>query len=157
MSSHIAQFQRDRLPDPLEYFQAQGLVFSRHGKWRSTECVFHGGSTSMRIHLERGCWVCMACNARGGDVLAYHMATHCLSFIEAAIDLGAWQDNGEPAQHIRPRPLSAIDALQVLDNESVLVTVVACNLSNGFAPTDADLARLLVATGRISHVRGMFL
>lgn len=34
----------------------------------------------MRINVESGGWICMACNARGGDVVAYRMgASSCVS------------------------------------------------------------------------------
>jgi hypothetical protein len=34
----------------------------------------------------------MACCAKGGDVLAFHMQRYGLSFIDAAKALGAWED-----------------------------------------------------------------
>ncbi len=38
-------FDRDRLPDPITYYESQGLTFKeRSGKWRTTECRFHGGN-----------------------------------------------------------------------------------------------------------------
>jgi hypothetical protein len=33
----------------------------------------------------------MACGARGGDVLAFHMQRYELRFIDAAKALGAWE------------------------------------------------------------------
>jgi hypothetical protein len=158
MNNYLAQFQRDRLPDPQAYFESQELVLSKHGKWRSTECVFHGGSDSMRICLvPPGAWVCMAgCGARGGDILAYHMAINGMSFAEAAKDLGAWVDDGSPARHIRPRPLQAIDALSITANESILIAIAACNVVKGVVLTDDDRERLLTAASRIVHVRELF-
>ena len=84
---------RDRLPEPQGYFEGQGLVLVGRGPWRTTGCAFHGGSDSMRVNLRSGGFCCMAgCGARGGDVLAYHMAAHGLGFVEAAQDLGAWEN-----------------------------------------------------------------
>jgi len=34
----------------------------------------------------------MACGAHGGDVLAFHRQLHGMSFVQAARDLGAWED-----------------------------------------------------------------
>lgn len=43
-------------------------------------------------------FACMAgCGARGGDVLAFHMATTGDEFIEAAKALGCWIDDGQPS------------------------------------------------------------
>ena len=40
--------------------------------------------------MERGAFKCMTCGAKGGDLLAFHMRRHGLSFIDAAKALGAW-------------------------------------------------------------------
>lgn len=34
--------------------------------------------------IRKGCFICMACNVSGGDVLAFHMKRYGLEFIEAA-------------------------------------------------------------------------
>ena len=86
----MIDFNRDLLPDPLTYFEKQGLQLHGRTKWRTGCCVFHGGSDSMRFNTETGGYVCMAgCGAKGGDVLAYHMQAHGLSFVDAARELGA--------------------------------------------------------------------
>ena len=94
----------DRLPDPASYFESQGLKLTgpRSAKWKTTECAFHGGSDSMRVNVHSGGWVCMACGAKGGDVLAYQMAAHGLEFVDAAKALGAWVDDGRPHTPQRP-------------------------------------------------------
>ena len=90
-------FDRRNLPDPITYFEGVGLKLTGRGKWRTTECKFHGGSDSMRVNTDSGAFACMAgCGARGGDVLAYEMATGGLGFIEGAKELGAWVDDGKP-------------------------------------------------------------
>jgi hypothetical protein len=94
----------------------------------------------------------MNCEARGGDVLAYHMAVHGLDFVNAAKALGAWVDDGRSAAAFRPTALSPRDALEVLAFEATLTAVAAGNLANGSALTDHDLSRLFVAAGRINHV-----
>ena len=150
-------FDRTRLPDPAAYYEAQGLTFrERKGKWRTTACKFHGGSDSMRINLHSGAFVCMAaCGARGGDVLAYHMAVHGLEFVTAAKELGAWVEDGKPAPS-RPTPLPARDALAVLAAESNLVAIAAANVAHGVVLTGVDLSRLLQAAGRINRIAEVF-
>jgi DNA primase len=85
-------FARDRLPAPLGYYSDRaGLRPIGRGRWRSALCPFHKDSRpSLRINVESGAYRCMACGARGGDVLDFHRARHGLSFHQAARDLGAW-------------------------------------------------------------------
>ncbi len=106
-------FVKHNLPSPQAYYEAEGLVLQPGGqRWRTTRCEFHGGSDSMRVHLGSGAFVCMAgCGARGGDVLAYHMAAHGMGFVEAAKALGrvagaarAGQWPGPPAPPLRQQP-----------------------------------------------------
>lgn len=150
-------FDKARLPDPVSYYEGQGLQFrERRGKWRSAACSFHGSTDSMRVNTDSGAFACMAgCGARGGDVLAYHMAATGLSFIEAAKELGAWVDDGRPAP-IRPTPLPARDALAVLAAESNLVALAAANLAHGVALSQVDLARLLQAAERVRKIAEVF-
>lgn len=149
-------FDRTRLPEPLDYYAAQGLQFrERKGKWRTTECRFHGGRDSMRINTSTGAFVCMAgCGARGGDVLAYHQAEHGLDFTSAAKELGCWVDGGTPPA--RPTPIPARDALHLLAAEANLVAIAAANVANGVTLAANDLKRLLQAAGRINTVKGFF-
>lgn len=145
-------FDRTRLPDAAEYFTGQGLRLEGKGKWRTTRCVFHGGSDSMRINLASGGWCCMACDAKGGDVLAYHMQATGADFVTSAKALGAWVDDGRPVPDQRPAPLPARQALQVLAFESTLVAVAAGNVAKGLALSADDLARLTLAAGRINRL-----
>ena len=99
-------FSRTLLPDPATYFEVRGqeLSGSRGSKWKTTSCIFHGGSDSMRINTATGAWVCMACNEKGGDVLAYQMAATGAEFVDAAKAIGAWVDDGKPYTPIGSRP-----------------------------------------------------
>lgn len=150
-------FDRTRLPESTAYYEGQGLNFRElKGKWRTTACHFHGGSDCMRINTASGAFVCMAgCGARGGDVLAYHMAALGLDFMSAAKELGAWVDDGKPTPR-RPAPLPARDALAVLAFESHLVAIAATNVAHGLVLTDVDLSRLLQAAGRINRIAEVF-
>lgn len=150
-------FDKTRLPEPVSYYESQGLAFKeRKGKWRTTACNFHGGTDSLRINTNSGAFVCMAgCGARGGDVLAFHMAHAGLDFTAAAKELGAWVDDGKPAP-ARPTPLPARDALAVLSVESNLVAVAAANVAHGVALSQLDLSRVLQAAGRIQKIVEVF-
>lgn len=153
----MGKFDKNALPEPLSYFEAEGVKLQSRGKWRTAACTFHGGSDSMRINTATGAWVCMAgCGARGGDVLAYHMALHGLDFITAAKALGAWIDDGSPNKPHRPRPLPAIEAIRLLAFESNLTAIAAGNIANGVALTNIDLARVFVAAQRITKIQELF-
>ena len=150
-------FIRDRLPDALDYFAQEGLTLSARGKWRTARCVFHDGSDSMRINTQTGAFVCMAgCGARGGDVLAYHMAQHGLEFVEAAKALGAWIDDGKPATQHKPAPLSPRQALEVLAVEANLVAIAAGNVAHGVVLSQVDLSRVMTASNRITRLVEVF-
>jgi hypothetical protein len=151
----VGEFIRDRLPDPVSYFESEGLKLSGPGKWRTTECRFHGGSDSLRINTETGGWVCMSCAAKGGDVLSYEMQMHGSEFIEAAKALGAWDEAVAP-RGVRHKPLSFSPraALEVLRFDSLHVAVAACNLAQGIALSDLDRSALVQAAARIEMVAG---
>ena len=150
-------FDRRNLPDTVSYYESEGLKLTSRGKWRTTECKFHGGSDSMRINADSGAFACMAgCGARGGDVLAYHMAQHGLEFVEAAKALGAWIDDGKPATQHKPTPLSPRQALEVLAAEANLVAIAAGNMAQGVHLTIAERQRLLTASNRITRLVEVF-
>ncbi len=150
-------FDRRNLPDAVTFYESRGLVLTGRGKWRTTACTFHGGSDSMRVNTDTGAFFCMAgCGARGGDVLAYHMADSGQDFLGAAKALGCWTDDGRPATQHRPTALSPRQALALLGEESLLVAVCAGGLAHGVVLTDDDRRRLLQAAGRINHVARAF-
>ena len=151
-------FDRTRLPDPTPYYTDHGLKLSgpRSAKWKTTACTFHGGSDSMRINTATGGFCCMNCDAKGGDVLAYHMRAHGLEFAKAAQDLGAWVDDGKPHAQNKPTPLPARAALQVLAFEASLAAIAAGNVAHGVTLSDVDRFRLLAAAGRINRIAEAF-
>jgi hypothetical protein len=150
-------FDRRNLPDPITYFEGVGLKLTGRGKWRTTECKFHGGSDSMRVNTDSGAFACMAgCGARGGDVLAYEMAQHGLEFVEAAKALGAWVDDGRPATQHKPTPLSPRQALEVLAVEATLVAIAAGNVAHGVVLGEVDRKRVLQSAGRINRIVEVF-
>ncbi len=146
-------FERNRLPDPVSYYEGRSLTVPTRGKWFSTRCEFHDGSDSMRINRETGAYVCMAgCGAKGGDVLAYEMAATGAEFINAAKALGCWVEDGKPQRQHKPAPLPPRAALQVLAFEATLAAVGAGNVARGVALTEADRLRLFTAAGRINRL-----
>ena len=150
-------FDRRNLPDPISYYESEGLKLTSRGKWRTTACQFHGGSDSMRINTDSGAFACMAgCGARGGDVLAYHMAQHGLEFVEAAKALGAWIEDSKPKTQHKPAPLSPRQALEVLGYEANLVAVFAGNMAQGVHLTVDERKRLLTASNRITRLVEVF-
>ena len=149
-------FDRNLLPDPVSYYESEGLTFTSRGKWRTTKCVFHGGSDSMSINIETGGFKCWNCDEKGGDVLAYHMAVHGMEFVDAAKALGAWIDDGRPAVQHKPTAFSPRDALQLLEREAMLVAVAAGNVAYGVILSDDDRSRVMQSAGRITRVVEMF-
>lgn len=153
-------FDRTLLPDAVAYYESEGLrlIGPSKAKWRTTECKFHGGSDSLRINTQTGAFVCMACcGARGGDVLAYHMASHGIDFINAAKQLGAWIDDGKSPVYRKATALSPRAALEVLGFESTLVAVAASNMAKGLKISEADQSRLLTCASRINRIVGDFI
>ncbi|WP_429019384.1 CHC2 zinc finger domain-containing protein [Comamonas sp. 4034] len=125
-------------------------------KWVTTACAFHGGSDSMRINLHSGAFVCMAgCGARGGDVLAYHMAAYGLGFIDAAKVLGCWIEDGSLAP-AKPTPFTARQALEVLAVESNLIAIAAANIASGVVLSQDDRQRVRLAANRIHQIGEVF-
>ncbi len=85
-------FDRSRLPDPAQYYAAQGLHLTGKGQWRNAICPFHEDTKpSLRVRPDNGAFCCMVCGAKGGDVLAFHIKRYELSFKAAAVALGAWK------------------------------------------------------------------
>ena len=139
---------RDALPEPLSYFEAQGLQFrERRGKWRTTRCDFHGGSDSMRVHMETGAFRCMNCGVRGGDVLTYAMKAHGWDFMEAARKLGATVDSGPGDPAPRKTTLSPAAALRLVQSECWLIVCTLLSIVD-LIP-DADTRDRLIEASQV--------
>ena len=149
----MGKFIRENLPEPIGYYEAQGLVLKGKGTWRTTRCDFHGGSDSMGININNGGFICRAgCGARGGDVMAYHRAAHGKGFIETAIDLGAWDGNGKAdIGSNRPTSIPARQLLELASNELTICVLVLSDSRNGLVK-DADFNRLCAAVGRVNFI-----
>ena len=147
-------FDRNLLPDPITYFESQGLTLKgpSSAKWKTTACNFHDGSDSMRINTEIGAWRCMNCGESGGDVLSYEIKAYGKEFAQAAKNLGCWVDDGRPKHKYKPTTLSPRLALSVMAFESTLVAIAAGNVAYGVKLSEIDLARLIVAANRINRL-----
>lgn len=149
-------YDRSLLPDPIAYFDAEGLPLTGRATWRTTRCYLHGGSDSMRVSTASGGWCCMACGAKGGDVLAYAMQRHGLEFVEAARSLGAWLDDGKPQRHDKPRTLSAREAMELVAFDLQVLFVVLSDARRGLLPSDTDWQRFLERVGRVERLAGEY-
>lgn len=88
---YAGKFLRSGLPTPITYYEKQGIQLKGAGAWRDALCPFHPDTKpSLRINIEKGAYRCMACGARGGDVLAFHMHLHAMPFVAACKAIGAW-------------------------------------------------------------------
>jgi hypothetical protein len=81
------------LPSPSQYLIERGLLKGKQrGQWASICCPSHKGGAesnpSMRVHLTDGHFRCMACGAKGGDIIALHRLITGMGFREAVTDLG---------------------------------------------------------------------
>lgn len=88
-----SKFRKERLPSGIEYFNAWGIALKGSGAWRDAICPFHVDTKpSLRVRADSGAYRCMVCGAHGGDVLSFHVKRSGLNFIQAAKELGAWQE-----------------------------------------------------------------
>lgn len=138
---------RNQLPSAEMFFDAEDMPLQGKGTWRTTRCDFHGGSDSMRVNVESSGWVCMACHAKGGDLISYVMQRYGADFVTAVKTLGAWVEDGRPAPKTT-RPFSARDAMSVLSEDLHLCALLLSYARRGVIPTDTDWHAFLRAAGR---------
>jgi CHC2 zinc finger len=84
---------RASLPTPVAYLTSRGALKRRpRGDSVQILCPFHkaGGERhpSMLVSLVDGHFKCMACGAKGGDIVALHRLITGLGFKDAVRDLG---------------------------------------------------------------------
>jgi hypothetical protein len=84
---------RGSLPTPLHYLTERGLHKGKQrGQWVSICCPAHKAGVedhpSMRVSVIDGHFKCMACGAKGGDLVALHRLITGLGFLDAVRDIG---------------------------------------------------------------------
>lgn len=72
---------------PIDFYHLeQGQLRNYKGKWAEAgHCPFHNDRSpgSFFINVQNGAYRCFSCNASGGDIIAFVMHKHQLSFKEA--------------------------------------------------------------------------
>lgn len=84
---------RASIPSPLQYLTGSNLLKGKtRGEWVSIRCPAHKGGAednpSLGVSLIDGHFKCMACGAKGGDLIALHRLITGMSFLDAVRDLG---------------------------------------------------------------------
>ena len=84
---------RASLPAPLQYLTDRGLFKGKHrGQWVAIKCPAHKAGAedhpSLVVSVADGHFKCMACGAKGGDVIALHRLITGLGFRDSVRDLG---------------------------------------------------------------------
>jgi hypothetical protein len=146
-------FNKDLLPVPLTYYEGQGLNIAKRGSkaWRATNCPFCESRDNGNINLDSGGFHCWGCAAKGGDIVAFHMAMHGVDFVDAVKALGAWVEDGKPANRAKPMPISYRDGLHLIAQEAQLIAIAGATIQKEPLP-ERDLARVIQAAGRINRV-----
>ena len=69
------------------------MVTGGRGEWASIRCPAHKAGAeahpSLRVALTDGHFRCMACGAKGGDIIALHRLLTGCGFVQAVRELGA--------------------------------------------------------------------
>lgn len=84
---------RGSLPTPLQYLTEHNLhKGKKRGQWVAIRCPAHKSGAedhpSMRVSVFDGHFKCMACGAKGGDLVALHRLITGLGFRDAVRDIG---------------------------------------------------------------------
>lgn len=140
-----------KLPDTTQYFESLGHRFLTKGKWMTTDCKFHGGSDSLRVHAETGAWRCMniGCGLFGGSIVSYHSKFHKISKSDACIALGISDRGSSNKTPQIPKPLPIHRAIELMAFEAQLVWNELTRLKEGKNLEQNDLERLRVAAARL--------
>lgn len=98
-SKNKGKFNRAKLPFPVMVMFKLKIstgIPNAAGYWK-IHCPFHknGGekNPSLNLHQVNGNFRCHACGAKGGDILAFYMQYTGTKFIDAAKQLGAWEES----------------------------------------------------------------
>jgi hypothetical protein len=149
-------FNKDLLPAPVDYYEGLGLNIAKRSSkgWRATNCPFCESRDNGNIHTDSGAFHCWGCGTKGGDIVAFHMAMHGVDFVDAVKALGAWVEDGKPANRAKPMPISYRDGFHLIASEAQLVAIAGAAMRKE-PLTEQDFARVLQAAGRINYVLGV--
>jgi len=147
---------RQNLPSAEEYFKARGHKVTNHGKGFRTNCGIHNGTGQNLSVRDDGAFYCFKCGAKGGDLISYEMLLTGADFVTSAKSLGAWIEDGNTNHHHKPTPITAQQALDILQMESLIVAIALTDYSNGQPISSIDAERLRVAAGRIWNLQRTF-
>ena len=88
---YLRKFDRSLLPSPAAYFSKQFPGLKIKSEWVKVSCCFHSPDRkpSLSISMIDGHFKCFSCDAKGCDVIAFHMLRYKTSFVEAVNYLGA--------------------------------------------------------------------
>lgn len=86
-----ATINKALLPSVRGYLEQIGLkpIGGAGKKWLQVCCPFHGEKNpSLGVHQDTGGFNCLACGAKGGDLIAFHMKLKGIGFMDACQELG---------------------------------------------------------------------
>ena len=88
----MESFDHDSFLRKVSYLREQGIdrFKSQSHEWvEAGLCPFHEDRSagSFWIRLENGAYNCFSCGAKGGDIIAFTMEKHRLTFYEALLQL----------------------------------------------------------------------
>ncbi len=73
MNTTYPKFQKALLSSVPEYFRTHQIKLIDGGEWRSALCPFHTNTKpSLRVRIENRAFRCLTCDAKEGDILAFH-------------------------------------------------------------------------------------
>lgn len=106
----VLRFRKDKLPPARTFYEAELGELRRPSRgWAQPKagCPFHesASKTSFAVHLETGAFHCFGCSASGGDIIAFIMLRYGLSFKEACVQLGCWDEDARPIKVRRGPPV----------------------------------------------------
>jgi hypothetical protein len=146
----------ENLPDSIAYYESLGHVFSSKGEWMTTNCEFHGGSDSMRIHRTSGSFKCMNCGIHGGGIISYHMQRFQVDFLQACKELGVNLEGSNNRPPDRPKPLPPARAIELMSMEARIVWMLLTKIKAGKKLENHEIESLRTSTLQIVKIAEIY-
>lgn len=143
------------LPDSNHYYESLGHIFRSKGEWMTTNCEFHGGSDSMRIH-KTGAFRCMSCGVHGGGVISYHMQRFKVDFLQACRDLGISVANSTRRLPDKPKPIPPTRAIELMSMEALIVWMLLAKIKAGKKLEDHEIESLKTSCKEIMNIAEIY-